>query len=234
MVSITRLCPNGDSVVSSTPRRGRRPGRPPAQPDGPDQRERLVGITLQLYARQGYAATTLAAVAREAGMTPAAVHYYFKTREQLFDAIFDEHILPMRTRIEGIFQANANDPVVAFTMLAERFVELSIEQPWVGPVFFGDLLSENDLFKQHMRTRVDSSKHTRMVDQIRGWQAEGKLNADLDPWLITTSILSLTIFPMTAMRRWKGDPLRGHITPEDITRHALALLRQGLSPAPKG
>lgn len=230
MVSIPLLSSNGDPVVSTTPRRGRRPGRPPAQPDGPDQRERLVNLALELYGRKGYEATTLAAIAREAGMTPAAVHYYFKTREQLFDIVFDEYIAPMRQSIDEVFQTNANDPALAFTRLAERFVELAAEKPWIGPVFFGDLLSENDMFKKHMKQRMDSSRHARLLGHIQAWQAEGKLNAGLDPTLIMTSILSLTILPMTAMRRWKDDPLRQHITPEDITRHAVALLGHGLAP----
>jgi AcrR family transcriptional regulator len=221
----------GDTVVTSTPRRGRRPGRPPAQPDGPDQRQRLVGLALELYARQGYTATTLAAIARAAGMTPAAVHYYFKTREHLFDVIYDEHIAPMRARIDGIFQAHANDPVSAFARLAERFVELAAEQPWMGPVFFGELLNENDLFKEHLHKRVDKSRQASLITAIRRWQDEGRLNKALDPALLMTSILSLTVLPMTALRKWKDDPVRKHIGPEEITRHALALLGHGLSPA---
>lgn len=218
-------------MVTSTTRRGRGPGRPPAQAEGPDQRQRLVGIALELYARQGYTATTLAAIARAAGMTPAAVHYYFKTREQLFDVIFDEHIAPMRARIDGVFQTHADDPVSAFVHLAERFVELAAEHPWMGPVFFGDLLNDNDLFKQHLHKRVDKSRQASLIVAIRRWQDEGRLNKGLDPALLMTSVLSLTVLPMTALRKWKEDPLRKHIGPEEITRHALALLDRGLAPS---
>lgn len=229
MVSM-RVIDFGDTVVTSSPRKARRPGRPPTQPDGPDQRERLVGIALELYARQGYTATTLAAIARAAGMTPAAVHYYFKTREQLFDTIFDVHIAPMRARIDDIFQTHANDPAAAFARLAERFVELAAEHPWMGPVFFGELLNDHDLFKQHLRKRVKASRQVAMVTAIRRWQDEGRLNKALDPALLMTSILSLTVLPMTALRKWKDDPLRKHIGPEEIARHALALLSHGLAP----
>jgi AcrR family transcriptional regulator len=222
---------SGDIVAISPTRRGRRPGRPPVQADGPDQRQRLVGIALELYARQGYPATTLAAIARAAGMTPAAVHYYFKTREQLFDVIFDEHIAPMRARIDDVFQTHAIDPAAAFARLAERFVEMAAEHPWMGPVFFSELLTENDLFKQHLRKRVSDDRQISLIAAIRRWQDEGRLNKALDPALLMTSILSLTVLPMTARRKWKDDPLRKHIGPEEIARHALALLASGLTPA---
>lgn len=223
----------GASLVTSPPRRGRRPGRPPGQADGPDQRQRLVDIALELIAKRGYAETTLAGIARAAGMTPAAVHYYFKTREQLFDVLFDERIAPMRKRLEGIFQENAEDPLAAFTEVATRFVEIAGEYPWMGPVFFGEMLSENDLFKQHMHKRLGDSRQTLVVDTIRRWQEQGLIDTDLDPALLMTSVLSLTVLPMSAIRKWRDDPLRAHIDAEVIARQAVTLITRGIAPARK-
>jgi AcrR family transcriptional regulator len=215
-------------LVTSVPRRGRRPGRPPVQPDGPDQRQRLADIALELIARKGYAETTLAGIARAAGMTSAAVHYYFKTREQLFDMLFDERIAPMQKRLEGIFLEHADDPVAAFASLVRRFVEIAGDSPWVGPVFFGEMLNDSDLFKQHMRKRLGDSRQLAVVGTIRRWQEEGRIAQDLDPALLMGTVLSLTVLPVTASRKWKGDALRGHIDAEVIMRHALALLMHGI------
>lgn len=220
---------SGVLLVTSAPRRGRRPGRPPLQPDGPDQRQRLVDIALELIARKGYAETTLAGIARAAGMTSAAVHYYFKTREQLFDVLFDERIAPMRKRLEGIFLENAEDPLAAFSELARRFVAIAGDSPWMGPVFFGEMLSDNDLFKQHMQKRLGESRQIVVIDTIRRWQDEGRLSKDLDPALLMTTVLSLTVLPMSAIRKWKDDPLRGHIDADVIARHAIAVLSGGVA-----
>lgn len=212
-------------------RRGRPPGRPRVQAGSPDQRERLIGIALSLFARHGYAETTLAAIAREAGMTPAAVHYYFRTREQLFATVFEERIAPMRARVDAIFLEHADDPVAAFTHLAERFVEVAAEEPWMGPVLFSEMLSDNDLFKQHMRERSDPRRLSVLLDTIRRWQDEGRINRDLDPALLMTTIPSLTLLPMAGVRKWADDPVRGHIDAATIARHAVALLSRGLAAA---
>lgn len=212
------------------PRRGRPPGRPHAQPDGADQRSRIIEIALALYARYGYNGTTLAAIARAAGMTPAAVHYYFKTREQLFDEVHEAHIAPMRGRVEAIFEEYRGDPVAAFVKVAERFVEVAEEHEWIAPVFFGDLLTEGDTFRKHARNKVDYKKQEAFHARILQWQAEGLLNRDLDPALVMPSIMSLTMLFMAARRKWKDDPMRKDVDREAIRRHAAALLGHGLGP----
>lgn len=220
-----------DTAQSLKPRRGRPPGRPHAQPDAADQRGRLIEIALALYARHGYAATTLAAIARAADMTPAAVHYYFKTREQLFDEVHEAHIAPMRGRVEAIFQEYKGDPVSALVKVAERFVEVAEEHEWIAPVFFGDLLTEGDTFRKHTRHKVDYKKQEAFHERIVQWQSEGLLSKDLDPALVMPSIMSLTMLFMAARRKWKDDPFRRHIDRETIRRHAAALLGHGLGPA---
>jgi hypothetical protein len=137
----------------------------------------------------------------------------------------------MRERIGDIF-ASGDDPVAAFCALAERFVQLADEEPWVGPVFFGELLTDNDLFKQHLRHRVDESRQNRIHDAIKRWQAEGTLNPDLDPALLMPTLLNLTVLPMTARRKWKDDPARAHVDAATIRRHVTALLRHGLGAPP--
>lgn len=217
-------------MTQSPPKRGRPPGRPSGQVDL-DQRQRLLDIALRMFAREGIAETTLAAIAREAEMTPAAVHYYFKTREQLFDVLFVESIEPMRQRIGSVFLDNATDPVAAITGLVERFMAVAEENPWVGSMWFRELISENSLLKDQMRRHVGGGAHLTVIPTIRRWQDEGLVSRDLDPALLVTSVLSLTMLPMTAARKWREDPLRKHIDAAVIARHALALLTHGIAPA---
>lgn len=75
----------------------RGPGRPRRQ-DGVTQdglRDRLLDIAVTLFARDGVGPTTLAAIAREAGVTAPMVHYHFKSRDQLLDAVVEGRIRPL-------------------------------------------------------------------------------------------------------------------------------------------
>src|ERR1700761_3521303 len=120
--------------AATAPLAARRPGRPTGSARGPEQRARLLDAALTLFARQGIVDTTLGAIAREAGFTPAMVHYYFKTRDQLLDVLIDERFLPLRAALGSPFQNHPDDPVAAITQLARRLVELAAEHPWFPPL----------------------------------------------------------------------------------------------------
>jgi AcrR family transcriptional regulator len=57
--------------------RGRRPG-------GPDTRGQILAAARKSFADKGFAATTIRAVAGEAGVDPALVHHYFGSKDDLF------------------------------------------------------------------------------------------------------------------------------------------------------
>ena len=58
----------------------RKPGRPRGSKPNTANREQLINIALRLFSQQGIARTSLNAIAREAGVTPAMLHYYFNSR----------------------------------------------------------------------------------------------------------------------------------------------------------
>lgn len=62
-----------------------RPKNPP-----PDRRQEILDSALRLFAEKGYSAATNADIAREAGVTPAALYYYFPSKADLFKAAMTE------------------------------------------------------------------------------------------------------------------------------------------------
>jgi len=69
----------------ATAKRGR-PVRGPAAPV--DMRERILDQAEALFALHGLHGVTVRDVARSAAVDPALVHYYFETKQKLFDDVF--------------------------------------------------------------------------------------------------------------------------------------------------
>src|SRR3546814_19733409 len=71
------------------------------------------------FVRQGIAATSLRAIASEAGVTPALLHYYFGDKAQLVDALVEERMLPAFAAVRGRVAAAGDEiaaPVAAFVL----------------------------------------------------------------------------------------------------------------------
>lgn len=77
-----------------------RPKNPPA-----DRRHEILEAALRLFAQKGYSATTNAEIAREAGVTAAALYYYFPSKEYLFRTAVTE----MRSDLEPRVQMTSGD-----------------------------------------------------------------------------------------------------------------------------
>jgi AcrR family transcriptional regulator len=56
---------------------------------GEDRRQRILGVAERLLARNGWRSTSLAQIAREAGVTPAGLLHHFESKEQLLNAVLD-------------------------------------------------------------------------------------------------------------------------------------------------
>jgi len=83
----------------SRARRAPQRGRPPAA-DSARRRHDILIAARRRFAAQGYAARALSAVAKDAGITLAALYHYFDDKAALYESVFDVSIEILWGRIE--------------------------------------------------------------------------------------------------------------------------------------
>jgi len=211
---------------NSEPRpQARRLGRPRGSKPTATSREQLLDIALDLFSRQGIARTSLNAIAKEAGVTPAMLHYYFNSREQLLDAMIEERFLPLRSAIGALFSAHPDDPVTALTLMVKKLADLAVEHRWFAPLWMQEVIGEMPVLRTHLQARFGDEKYQATLETIARWQQEGKLNRDLAPELLFTTLLSLVLVPFSRMR---NDERLHTLSPDSIVRHALAVIGSGI------
>lgn len=203
----------------------RRPGRPRGGKRVTASREQLLDIALDLFARQGIARTSLNAIAKEAGVTAAMLHYYFNSREQLLDAMIAERFLPLRSKIAAIFAENPDSPIEALTQMVKVLAELAEQHRWFAPLWMQEVIGEMPVLRTHLQARFGEDKYQQTLANVTRWQQEGKLNPQLAPELLFTTLLSLVLVPFSRMR---NDERLQTLSPEKIVRHALAVIGSGI------
>jgi TetR/AcrR family transcriptional regulator, transcriptional repressor for nem operon len=89
----------------------------------PGKRERLIAAAAQMLHQQGAEATTLADIAHAASVPVGNVYYYFKTKNDIIDAVIDAQVAGIRAML-GAIEAAHPDPAsrltALFTGLAEQ------------------------------------------------------------------------------------------------------------------
>src|SRR5687768_2467630 len=68
---------------------------------GPGKRERLIEGARRVFHEQGVQATTLADIAEAADVPVGNVYYYFKTKDQLIEAVIDAHADHIQPHLAG-------------------------------------------------------------------------------------------------------------------------------------
>jgi AcrR family transcriptional regulator len=82
----------------------------------------LVEAARALFARDGYDATSLDAVAARAGVTKGAVYHHFEGKRQLFEAVFAREVDRMATPLAAAY-ARKKDPLDAFHAGCRAFLD---------------------------------------------------------------------------------------------------------------
>jgi AcrR family transcriptional regulator len=85
-----RLARHRGEALVTTPKPAT-PGRAPRRlRRGPLTRKQILDASLHLFSEKGFAKTSVRDIAHRAGITDAAIYYHFKSKRELFEALFEE------------------------------------------------------------------------------------------------------------------------------------------------
>ena len=215
------------SRPATAKRRPRPPGRPTAG-DG-DHREHVLDAALACYLQRGIAATSLRDISRQAGVTPALLHYYFDAAAGLRDAVVAERVLPVFGQAQAVLLDMRDAPL---RQTLEAFVDcicgLVARHPWLPSLWIREVVSEGGELRVLLTTGLMRELAAPMVARFAAEQAVGRLNPGLEPRLLMVSLVGLTLLPAAGMPIWQQVFAAGDLGVDAIRTHALALLERGL------
>lgn len=67
---------------------------------------KIIQAAKETFLKKGYKETNMSAIAAAVGLTRPAMHYYFRTKERLFQAVFGEILLSFLPKIKDLINAD--------------------------------------------------------------------------------------------------------------------------------
>ncbi len=189
----------------------------------------MLDAAVGLFAERGVAATTAGDIAERAGVTAAMIHYYFRGRERLIDAVVDERM----ARFVGHVFANPVDPrqglPSAIATIVSRIFEAARLMPWMPQIWIREIAAEGGSLRERALKHLPMLAIGNFVSMLTAAQQRGEIGPDIEPRFVFVSIMGLTMFPLATQPVWRRLPGTDRLTADDLQQHAAALLRSGLS-----
>lgn len=76
-----------------------------------DSRERLILAARRLFHEQGFAATGVATILREAGVNSGSLYHHFPSKQALLEAVLDHYLEQLRPEVINPVEEETADPV---------------------------------------------------------------------------------------------------------------------------
>jgi TetR/AcrR family transcriptional regulator len=170
-------------------------------------------------------------IAKRAGLTPAMLHYYFDDRDQLLDAVVDERLVKVLSRVWDPVQPGA-DAAETVRGIVGRMLDGIEEMPWIPSTWMREVLNEGGLLREKLLQRLPFDKVRSVGVAVAQGQSNLGYNSDLDPTLFIFSMLGLVMMHMSTLNFWAGIFERKPPSKVAVQRHITGLLLNGLCHSP--
>jgi len=134
-------------------------------------------------------------IADDAGINKAMLHYYYRNKEKLFEAVFEEAIQRLIPKIRDIL--NAEMPLFEkIEFFVDNYLSLLLENMYM-PVFIINEMNQNP--RRFVKTLSDKLrfKPDVFISQIKK-AVKNRLIKPVDPGQLFINLISMCVFPFVA------------------------------------
>ena len=140
------------------------------------------------FALHGFRGTTTEGIANEAGLPKANVHYYFKTKANLYRQVL-KGILEDWMDAAAAFDSD-EDPERALTLYIMAKMQFSRQRPYASRVWASEIMRGAPVMERFLGTTLKTWVNAR-ARTIRSWISAGRIRA-VDPESLLYMIWAVT------------------------------------------
>lgn len=148
----------------------------------------ILGAAEEVFAEAGYDGASMQAIAEGAGLPKANIHYYFGTKEALYQTLLSR-ILDRWVEAFDHFSVD-RDPADAFGAYIRQKMAMSREHPIASKVFAQEVIHGARHIGAYLRTKLRQRVQA-TAPVFQTWIAEGRM-APVEPTHLFFSLWALT------------------------------------------
>ena len=162
-----------------------------------DTEKKIKEAAQKVFVAKGFSGARMQDIATEAGINKALLHYYFRSKDKLYDEIFLEVFQKNLPKISLIFQAEL-DLFEKIELFVKEYLTIINANPMVPLFVVNELTKHPEKFmKKVFDTTGGGPKVDRFFSQIHDEVEKGNIRPT-DPGSLLINIVSLCAFPYIA------------------------------------
>jgi AcrR family transcriptional regulator len=156
-------------------------------------RERILNVARELFIRNGYKGASIRDIAAASETNVAMVNYYFHSKYNLFEIIFEDAFNRLQRKIFSILSSDLPFFELIETVI-DSYYEMLTEYPQI-PIFILNEVNQNpERLSERMRAIDPYGVFLQMSKRIKEEEAKGVIK-ETPPVDLLLNILSLCVFP---------------------------------------
>ena len=197
------------------------------KPD-PNKKQHIINTAAQIFAQRGYAGTRILEIAEAAGIGKGTVYEYFRSKDDLFFAVFQFIIQEPATQLQGMLGAEGGSAAKRIEMIADAVIQSwlpRLDQYSLVMEFWSaaTTLPSRERFKSAFR-RAYADMRDLSADLIRQGVAGGEFNKHTESDKIAMAMVGAMDFLL--LQAWL-DP---GFDAGDVLHSFLKVMFKGLQP----
>jgi AcrR family transcriptional regulator len=162
-----------------------------------DSEKAILEAAKQEFIQKGYAGARMQTIADRAGINKALLHYYFKSKEQLFSKILEDSVALVSSQL---FPAliGPKSVIEKLSILVTNYIDTMNKNPHIPLFILNEIGNGKKSFQEKLKIRMIENKvFESFINQIFEEQKKGILK-DIPPQHILLTAMSLITFPFIA------------------------------------
>jgi TetR/AcrR family transcriptional regulator len=158
--------------------------------------EKIFEAATEVFEEKGFSATRMQDISQKAGINKSLLHYYYRTKEQLFNAVFEMLAKKLFNRFSPIFEENLSLEEKIKYFLREHITFLQ-----KNPRLPSFILYEINQNPERVERLLDSLDMVSNMQKLMEMHKEELKEYDIEEKnlpQVMTSIVSLSVFPFAA------------------------------------
>lgn len=161
--------------------------------DGISTEEKILKAAEEVFIRDGYDGSRMQDIADVAGMNKALLHYYFRSKDKLFEKVFDAKIQGFFPQVDEVF--NQDIPFIdKIYFFIEGYIELLRKNPYL-PLFVLNTVNSKD--KSEFIKKMPIQLSRKVAESYQNDLKKGAVRV-LNPAQFIISLMGMCIFPFLA------------------------------------